>query len=232
MNISSLLSDPKYNSAIIRSTGLLSGKDREERIINLLEHNVWLAAKCKNTCILEEDSITDLILLKCAALYKERQDPLSLVALMELGEAGVFCHLLNLGIRLAYKIYNESNQSVAHIFSILGENVQHDQFWEIYNLIVSLGYQMDIDTYNLALSKLYGDLKYQTILNAMESSGIKADATTYYHLITKSTTYNEAAEYYLQLKEIASSDSLDMLCGALRVMIRLTQTKKRSREVV
>ena len=220
MSFESLLGNPKYHSAIIRSTGLLSGQERMDRIKTVLERNVWLAARCKNTCVLEEDAVTDLILLKCASLFEERQNPLAIVALLELGEVGVLCYLSHMNDAFAFSLYNDPNQSVAHLFSILGENLSADLFWNVYHTIEALGYPMDVDLYNLALARLPREEDTRSILNNMESSGVKADALTYYYLISKSTTYQEAFAYFNVFWDENPEDD-NLILGAIDKMIDL-----------
>lgn len=227
MTLDALLSSPKYYSAIIRSTGLLSGQEREERIRQLLGANVWLAARCKNTCVLEEESILDAILIQCASLYEKQQDALAIVALLELGEVGVICYIAELSDNIVMPLYKDPNQSVSHLFSQLGEMLPPDLFWAVYHRIEELGYPLDIDLYNLAIARLPKEGDVGSILDGMKSSGIQADARTYYYLLTKATDYKEALAYYT-LFEDSSTDDFGLKCGALERIIDLAP----SREIV
>lgn len=227
MNLGALLSSPKYYSAIIRSTGLLSGHEREERIRQLLCANVWLAARCKNTCVLEEESILDSILIQCASLFEENQDALSIVALLELGEIGVICYIADLSENYVIPLYRDPNQSVSHLFSQIGEDFPLDLFWAVYHKIEELGYPLDIDLYNLAIARLPMEGDVGSILDGMKSSGIQADARTYFNLLSKATDYNEALAYYTLFEE-AYTDDLGLKCDAFEKIIDLSP----SREIV
>lgn len=226
MLFNELLHNPKYYSAVIRSTGLLSGKAREDRIQVLLEENVWLAAKCKNTCVLEEDKIVDAIILKCAKIYEEEGSALPLVALLELGEVGVFSYLLDLGDKLAYRLYYDPKQSVSHFFCVLCENVEIELFWSLYRQIEDLGYPLEIETYNLALSRTPKDRDARSILGEMEVSGVQADATTYYHLISKSPSFESALIQYNIFKKIVGPTEHNLFAGCVNIMMHFAATKE------
>ena len=226
MKLQYLLHNSKHHSAIICATGLLSGEKRTERIKTILEENVWLAAKCKNTCVLEEEEITDAILLKCGQLYNKTGDVLSLVALLELGEIGVFAYLLNIKNPLIYNLFHDQNQSVSHLFFTLCESININIFWRLYNQIEALGYSFDIEVFNLALSRLSKGQDINVIKNNMETSGIKANATTYYHFVSKSSSYEEAVPYYNLFKENVKVNEQSLIAGVLSIMINLSPTQE------
>ena len=77
---------PKYFDMLVSSTGQLSGDKRFRRIIEIGKKNIWLAAKCKNTCVKEEPEIVDWIIRRCSILYQYFSDLQSIVALFELRE--------------------------------------------------------------------------------------------------------------------------------------------------
>lgn len=228
MNLDYLLSNPRYYSAIIRSTGLLSGQSRKERVLSLIDKNIWLAARCKNTCVLEEEDITDEMLKKCAELFWKDKDVLSLVALLELGEIGVILYLFNRETKLAYNIYKDPNQSVSHLFGAIGKYLDSDLFWALYHKIEELGYTMDVDALNLAISRLPKDGDTGEILTVMESSGIKADKMTYHNLIHKATTFQEASVYYpLFMAEVNDSDrDATLILSVQSVIMKLATTRE------
>ena len=62
------LYEPKCFEMLVSATGLLSGIQRRERIIAIAKRNIWLAARCKNTCINEEDD-------HCLCADDERHPP-------------------------------------------------------------------------------------------------------------------------------------------------------------
>ena len=228
MNLDYLLSNPRYYSAIIRSTGLLSGQERKERILSLIDKNIWLAARCKNTCVLEEEDITDEIINQCAKFFRKDRDVLSLVALLELGEMGVILFLLNKETKLAYAIYEDSNQSVSHLFGAIGKYCDPELFWALYHKIDELGYTLDVDALNLAISRLPKDGDIGEILSIIESSGIKADKMTYHNLIRKATTFQEALVYYpLFMAEVSNSDKdATLMLSVQSAIMQLAPTRE------
>ncbi len=214
MSIEQLFSSPQYYPTVIRSTGLLSGEERKDRIEKILAANAWLAARCKNTSVLEEKAIKNAIVENCKALFADKQEAVSIVTLLELGEIDTVCALLHMNRRVGIELSKDSNQSVPHLFCKLGQNFTFRPFWPVYNKIEELGYPMDLELYNLALSKLPKEGDPRSILNRMELSGIDASARTYYLLIQKSTTYQGALIFFNLLLGQKCEDSIinDALC--------------------
>ena len=85
----SFLYNPQYFDVIVRATGLLSGNQRFERIKEVASKNIWLAARCKNTCVSEEQEIVDWLIIRSSLLYNRFNDIQAIIALMELKEWGV-----------------------------------------------------------------------------------------------------------------------------------------------
>lgn len=52
----------KYFEMIRRATGLLDSEQRENRIKDIAEHNILLAAQCKVTCVDEEIELVDFLI--------------------------------------------------------------------------------------------------------------------------------------------------------------------------
>ncbi len=224
MSIEYLFSNPQYYPTIIRSTGLLSGEDRAQRINLLLGINVWLAARCKNTCVLKEELITSKIVLECKTSYENTHDPVAIIALLELGEISTVCSLTHLSERVALPLYEDPNQTVTHLFCKLGENTSFEPFWTIYHAIEKLGYPLDLEMYNLALARSPRRGDIGAILDSMKQSGIKADAQSYYYLILKSATYDDALVFFnLFLKE--NTDDSILMNNVVCEMINLAPSK-------
>ena len=111
------LYEPKCFEMLVSATGLLSGIQRRERIIAIAKRNIWLAARCKNTCINEEDDIVDWIIRRAHILFSKFNDIYAIAAMMELREYGELSRMLGIMI---------TNGSYAHlhkdVWSLIQEN--------------------------------------------------------------------------------------------------------------
>ncbi len=224
MSFESLSSCPQYYPTLIRSTGLLSGEERERRVSQLIDINIWLAAKCKNTCVLAEEAITNAIILNCISLFESEHDSLAIVALLELRSIIVVCRLSHVNERIGLLLNNDSDQSVPHLFCELGRCFAFDLFWDVYHKIEELGYPISLEMYNLALSRLPKKGDPRSILTNMELSGIKADAKSYYHLIQNSTSYQDALVYFHLFLNENCKDG-DLINEVVRLMIGLAPSR-------
>ena len=197
---------PKYFDMLVSSTGQLSGDKRFRRIVEIGEKNIWLAAKCKNTCVNEEPEIVDWIIRRCSILYQKFSDLQSIIALFELREYGVLGHLLG----LVYKkgVLNKT------IVKLMNKPVGFsDAFSEIVGLLdfgfglklflrfMELGYIFDVHPYNKLIAMAKSEEDVRELISMMTSSGVEANAITYYYLLKRERTYNSAIYYFSLFKK-------------------------------
>jgi len=126
--------NPKYFEMIRRATGLLDSKQRENRIKEIAEHNILLAAQCKVTCVDEESELVNFLIKtaeKEAICFDKPQLSINgLIALVELDCYDNF-------IKILYLIDSrniEQNRIFEKLFAM--ENINIDIKLEIINLIL------------------------------------------------------------------------------------------------
>ena len=215
---------PKYFDMLISSAGQLSGEKRYRRVIEIGKKNIWLAAKCKNTCVKEETEIVDWIILRSSILYRKFGDLQSLVALFELREYGVLGYLLGfvnkkgeLSKTIVKLMNNRTNFSDA--FSEIVELLEFSFGIKLFHRFVELGYVFDVQVYNklIAMAKSTEDVR--ELINMMTSSGIEANAITYFYLLRREKTYNSALMYFdLFKKEVDFINQKDLVEEAYGIM--------------
>lgn len=206
-----LLYNPKCFDMLISSTGLLSGRQRKERIIEIGKKNIWLAAKCKNTCVNDEQEIVDWILIRANVVYSQFHDVHAIAALMELREYGALCVLL--GILTNYKKHNsvpkgihkllvENERSISKVFAVFSEYIDKELTLSIFSCLSDLGYVLESDAYNAIIAKSDNQDEINNFLNRMRLSGIESNLTTYYNLLQKAITFEEAKAYFEKIKNL------------------------------
>ena len=192
---------PKYFDMLISSAGLLSGEKRYRRVVEIGTKNIWLAAKCKNTCVKEETEIVDWIIRRSSLLYGKFGDLQSLVALFELREYGVLGYLLGLINKngelnkIVVKLLN-NRTNFSDAFSEIVELLDFSFGHKLFHRFVELGYVFDVQAYNklIAMAKSAEDVR--ELIGMMTSSGIEANAITYFHLLRREKTYNSSLIYF------------------------------------
>lgn len=215
---------PKYFDMLISSAGQLSGEKRYRRVIEIGKKNIWLAARCKNTCVKEETEIVDWIIRRSSILYEKFGDLQSLIALFELREYGVLGYLLGLVNKkgelnkiIVKLINNRTNFSDA--FSEIVELLEFSFGLKLFHRFVELGYVFDVQAYNklIAMAKSTEDVR--ELINMMKSSGIEANAITYFYLLKREKTYKSALIYFeLFKKDVDFINQRDFVEEAYGVM--------------
>ena len=215
---------PKYFDMLISSAGQLSGEKRYRRVIEIGKKNIWLAAKCKNTCVKEEAEIVDWIIYRCSILYRKFGDLQSLITLFELREYGVLGYLLGLVNKrgelnkiITKLIYTRASFSDA--FSDIVELLDFSFGLKLFHRFIELGYVFNVQAYNklIAMAKSTEDVRELTSM--MLSSGIEANAITYFHLLRREKKYESAFIYFdLFKKEVDLISQKDLVEEAYGLM--------------
>lgn len=204
----------KYFDMVISACGLRSGKDRIDLIREIMQHNIWLAAKCKNTCINEEEEIVDEIILKCADMIEKSKDALSIIALLELEEYDVIYWLMTKYKKknapdFIMNLWKNKNTTVTSAFSMLAEDMPIDLSLNVFNKLIQLGYSLDQQPYNAIISKLTSNEERNNLINFMQRQGIEPNAETFFHLMRFSNTFSDALPYFELCNQCIKNDNYD-----------------------
>lgn len=212
----SFLYNPKCFEMLISSTGLLTGDQRKERIKTIGRKNIWLAAKCKNTCVNEEQEIVDWIILRANAVYSKFHDIHAIAALLELGEYGVICILLGLTTKkIQYNcipkdilaLLMENERSISKVFAVFSEHIDKELAISLFGCLTELGYTLESDAYNAIIAITDNQDEINDYLKRMKQSGVEFDVTTYYFLLLKTNTFKEAIAHFEKMRMLTSSES-------------------------
>ena len=124
----SFLYNPQYFDVIVRATGLLSGNQRFERIKEVASKNIWLAARCKNTCVSEEQEIVDWLIIRSSLLYNRFNDIQAIIALMELKEWGVILSFFGSPKKIPIQKWGDNmvSTSIPTAFAVLSDYLPYD----------------------------------------------------------------------------------------------------------
>ena len=198
----SYLYNPQYFDVVVRATGLLSGKNRFERIKEVARKNIWLAAKCKNTCVAEEQEIVDWLILRCTSLYKKFNDIQAVIALMELKEWGVILSFF--GIKnIPTEIWNDTLIApIPTAFAAFSDYLPADMVSKLFVRLSELGYGMNLASYNAFISKMKSTDEVDSLLVEMSQQGITPDMTTYCLLLKKENDEHKRNLYCSLLRQI------------------------------
>lgn len=197
---------PKYFDMLVSSTGQLSGDKRFRRIIEIGKKNIWLAAKCKNTCVKEEPEIVDWIIRRCSILYQYFSDLQSIVALFELREYGALGHLLGLvnkkGVlnKTIVKLMNKPT-GFSDAFSEIVELLDFGFGLKLFIRFIELGYIFDVHPYNKLIAMAKSEEDVRELISMMTSSGVEANAITYFYLFRRERTYKSSLIYFNLFKK-------------------------------
>lgn len=209
--------EPRYFEMLISATGILSNTDRIDRIKSIAQHNIWLAARCKNTCVNEESDIVDFLIRRCFLLYERFEDIQAIIALFELREYGILSDIFGLSTKTRWlpmdirMLWNANDQSLSHAFTVFAELLPLDIVIRLFNRFLELGYMLDSHCYNAVLSRLKSTEEIDHIMTQMVSSGVEADAETYYHLARKSSSWESANMYYKSFLSVCNSQTAEHL---------------------
>lgn len=205
--------EEKYFDMIISSCGLLSGELRLNRIKEIAKHNVWLAARCKNSCVNEEEELVDILILKCANFIKNFNDIQSIIALLELEEYDVI-HWLFTNYKATKKVpqyllnlWNNKNKTISLAFGVLSEIMPVDVAVNVFNRLQQLGYTLEQQSFNAILSRLENNTEVNRLMQNMKAQGIEPDAETYLHLMRHSSSFKEAYTYFVLCNNYFENDS-------------------------
>lgn len=224
------LYEPKCFEMLVSATGLLSGIQRRERIIAIAKRNIWLAARCKNTCINEEDDIVDWIIRRAHILFSKFNDIYAIAAMMELREYGELSRMLGIMVtngsyahlhKDVWSLIQENERSISKAFSVLSQYLDIDFSIKLFRCLTELGYTLESNAYNSIIARIDNQEEIEKLITQMTSSGIEADAATYFHLLRKAETYEESLVYFEKLKLIVDyvSDG-DLVIKAYNSMFR------------
>lgn len=225
------LYEPKYFDMIVSSTGQLSGEMRSERIREIGKQNIWLAARCKTTCVKEEAEVSDWIILRCSALYRKFNDLQSIVALFELREYGILAVLFGLTnannvINKNIKLLIDKDASLSEAFSTIVESLDVGLGLKLFRRFVELGYVFDIQVFNRLISMVKTQDEVQELMNEMKSSGIDADAETYFYLLRNEESANSAWYYFTLFKKVVNYDEqVNLVTGAYEAIMKKCESK-------
>ena len=220
------LTESKYFDMIVSGTGQLSGEMRSERIREIGKQNIWLAARCKTTCVKEETEVLDWIILRCSALYRKFNDLQSIIALFELREYGILAVLFGLTnkknmINRDIQLLIDNNASLSEAFSTIVESLDVSLGLELFRRFVDLGYVFDIQVFNRLISMVKTPEDVQKLMAEMRASGIDADGETYFYLLRNEESINSAWYYFSQLKKAVNYEGqADLITGAYDVMMK------------
>lgn len=210
------LETPSYFNMVVRSTGLLCGEERFCRIKEIAQRNIWLAARCKKSCVNEEEEIVDWLIHRCETLYTKFQVKLALVALMELGEYGAFSYLLNINTKFF------SFDSVSDAFATLCVHFQYDFARELFDLLNELGYVMEVRAFNGLMAIIKDSEQLDGLMKEMNDAGVEADANSYLHRLRRCHRIDEAMPYFKSFCEKVDYHSISMCCKAYRIVFKLS----------
>ena len=204
---------PRYFEMLISATGLLSNADRVERIKSIAKRNIWLAARCKNTCVNEENEIEEWLIRRCVLLYQKFEDIQAIVALFELREYGIISDIFGILTKSGgltkdiIKLWEDCDQSMSHAFIVISEHLPIDLAIRLFNRFIELGYLFESNCYNTIISRLRSAEEIDRLMTQMTSSGIEANAETYYHLARKSDSWESAYMNYKSFLTVCNSQT-------------------------
>lgn len=210
--LSRFAQDSRFFNMLVSSCGLLSDEERFQRIKEIGKYNIWLAARCKNTCVKEEQEITDWIIRRCDNLYSLCEDLQALMALFELREYGVLSALM--GILTKKSEYNYLHKDIAALwnneigtvsqaFSVIYEFLPNEMVLKLFRRIKDLGYEMDQQAYNAVMQKMENLTELESLKIEMENSGVEANGLTYFFLIRSADSFEKALSYFEAFRKVA-----------------------------
>lgn len=216
---------PRYFEMLISATGILPNTDRTERIKCIAKRNIWLAARCKNTCVNEECEIVDWLIRRCVLLYKKFEDIQAIIALFELHEYGILSDLFGITTKTGgltkdiIMLWEDSDQSMSHSFAVFSEHLPLDLAIRLFNRILELGYVLESNCYNAILSRLKSAEEIDRIMTQMTSSGVEANAETYFHLARKSSSWENAILNYNSFLSMCNPQTDEELIVSMHITI-------------
>ena len=208
------LETPNYFNMLVCSTGLLSGEERFNRIKDIAKRNIWLAARCKNSCVNDEEEVVNWLVLRCEALYAKFRTKTALAALMELGEYKIFCDLLKIGVGKNFFSFS----SVSEAFATLSWLLPYDFSRELFDLLKELGYPMDVRAFNGLMAKVEDAEELDLLMKEMTEAGIEADGNSFLYRLRRSHGFYEALPYFKSFCESADYDNVPLCSEAYRLM--------------
>ena len=228
------LYDPKYFEMLLSSAGLLSGDKRRERILTIAKKNIWLAARCVNTCVYEDESVIDWIIHRAIFIYSKFHDIHAIAALLELREYGELSIMLDLMIKNStynnlhkdiWLLLQNDERSISKAFAVFADFIDKELAASLFGCLSELGYAMDSSAYNSVLANTDNPDEIKSLVNKMTVSGVEADAETFFHLIRKSNSFEDAWYYFENFKAIVDyNHNEDLVSGTYNTMIRIARS--------
>ena len=209
--------ESKYFNMVISSCGLLEGEKRMQRIQQIAKKNIWLAARCKNTCVKEEEELVNWLIQRCETLYRHYHVLMALPALMELGEYSAFCYLVGISTNFF------SFKSVSDAFATLSWLIPAELAQELFNLLTDLGYPMDVRAFNGLMVKYEDREQIDNLMKEMSKAGVEADANTFMNRLRHSKSFAEALPYFRSFCRASDFQNIVQCSEAYHVMFKLAQ---------
>ena len=223
------LYEPRFFDMLVSSTGLLSGEQRKERIIKIAKKNIWLAARCKNTCINEEGDIVEWLIRRAKFIYSNFHDIHAIAALVELREYGELSLLLDIMVKNpayanlhkdVFLLIQKNERSVSHAFAIISQYLEKDLAVSIFRCLTELGYSLESEAYNAIIARAESREEIEELIQQMTQYGVEADAATYSQLTRKADSYDDAISYFNKFRSIANFSDIDNVVNAYNAMLR------------
>lgn len=234
MLIDDLIYKPNCFEMLVSSAGLLSGDKRKERILTIAKKNIWLAARCIHTCVYEDEDVIDWIIRRAIIIYSNFHDIHAIAALLELREYGELSIMLDLMVKnSAYNnlhkdiwlLLQNDERSISKAFAVFADYIDKELAASLFGCLSELGYTMDSSAYNSVLAKTDNPDEIESLVKQMAISGVEADAETYFHLIRKSNSFEEALNYFEQFRAIVDfQHDVDLVSGTYNTMIRIARS--------
>ena len=204
----SFLYNPQYFDVIVRATGLLSGNQRFERIKEVASKNIWLAARCKNTCVSEEQEIVDWLIIRSSLLYNRFNDIQAIIALMELKEWGVILSFFGSPKKIPIQKWGDNmvSTSIPTAFAVLSDYLPYDIVHRLFVRLPELGYSMNLASYNAYFQAVKNTTEADSILKEMSQQGVTPDMKTYCLLLEKESDENRRNIFCSLLRQTINWD--------------------------
>lgn len=227
------LYNPKYFDMLVSSAGQLSGNERRKRIIEIAQKNIWLAARCIHTSVNIDDYVTDWIIRRAMLVYSKFHDLHAIASLLELREYGELSVMLDILVnnkgyndlhKDIFALIDNDERSISKAFAVFSQYIDRELAAKLFACLSDLGYAMDSVAYNALLANIDNPNEIKTLIKQMSISGVEADAETYFHLISKAKTFEEALGYFDSFKTIVDyPNSEDMVSSTYNTMIRMAR---------
>jgi Pentatricopeptide repeat domain len=193
---SQYFSNPKYFELVRRGTGLLQEKYRDERIKQIASSNLILAARCKNTCIDDEDKICNFIISLAYSKIVKDGDAASIIALLELGEFMILGDILKEKFQIKVSDSNLikfilDKEDAYRVLRFFSSKIPVETTKSIFHHIKTNGITVNTEYYNALLNISLSDEVWD-IYSEMKQFGLVPNTITFEVLFSKLTEFEKA----------------------------------------